>query len=539
MNKAAANSQLVIDVNPQNREARIALLEDSRLVEYRTQKKDAAFTVGDIYVGVVHRVMQNHNAAFVDIGHKREGFLHYKDIGPHFKYTLDRVRQITRRGRRPAQSPDDLLKLFAPPQVGKDGDDGRPAKGGKITEYLKTGQLLLVQVAREPYGSKGPSLTTEITLAGRNMVLYPQNDHLLISNKITAKEENERLRRVFRSILPAGFGAIIRTAAEGKGVGVLHPELEELVSRWRSCLVQLQETRKFPARLLSEISGSSAFLRDNLDGSFSSIVVNDQELYEQIRSYMQSVAPKAEELVKLYSSKRVPIFDQYDVTKQVKRLLGRTVDFHKGSYLIIQHTEALHVIDVNSGRGSRGASSPEDTAFEVNYAACDEIARQLRLRDMGGIIVIDFIDMTSRENQQKIFEHMRQLMSTDRVTHKILPLTAFGLMQITRQRFRPEQRVDISERCPTCNGTGKMEGSSVQLEDEIKRKLAVISERKLYKNLELRVHPYLAAYLQIGFISRRRRITQQYGIKLRVQAISSYAMLQFSFHDSQGDEITF
>ena len=534
-------SELIIDVNGKRGESTVALLEDGQLMEYRTQKQDAGFSMGDIYVGVVHKVMQNHNAAFVDIGSKREGFLHYKDLGPQLAFMLERVKQVVRRGGKAQGRPgEDMLKLFTPPPTDgggpAKGEQGRPPKEGKITDVMKNNDLIMVQVAREAYSSKGPSLTTEISIAGRNIVLLPFGSSVMVSSKITSRVEVVRLRRLVSSILPEGFGAIVRTAAEGKKVETLVDEMEVLVGRWRQCLETLQTSPSFPACLLSELNRSTALLRDNLNGSYSSIQVNDKEVYEEIKTYMASIAPGAENIVKYYSSSKVPIFDQFDVSKQVRRLLGRTVMFHKGSYLIIQSPEAFHVIDVNSGSGSRKAETPEETAYEVNLAACTEVARQMRLRDLGGIIVIDFIDMAKAEHRKSIYDTMVQLMKNDKVTHRVLPLTDFGLMQITRQRHGPENDIDTSEVCPCCNGTGKID-NSILLIDQIEQKLSVIAEKKLYKALELRVHPFIEAYLTIGLRSRRAKLVRKYGCKLKVRAMSTYSILEFEFYDPKGAQV--
>ncbi len=533
------NSQLIIDVNPRTEETCIALLEDSQLIEYRSQKKDSSFAVGDIYLGTVRKVMQNHNAAFVDIGYRREGFLHIKDLGPHYNFMIQQSKLARRdAGRGKKLSGEKLVSRFTytePPQLPGEEPVAKPDRHGKITEFVKGSQIVMVQVAREPYANKGPSLTTEISIAGRNIVLLPFSSRVHISSKISSKEEVLRLRRLMQSILPKGLGAIVRTAAEGMKVGALHSELSGLLARWEKCLETLQNTTKTPALLLSEISSSSALLRDNLNGTYSNIQVNDKKLYAEIRDYLENIAPKSSEILKLYSSTKVPIFDHFDVTKQLKRLLGHMVYFHKGSYLIIQHPEAFHVIDVNSGSGAKNAETPEATAFEVNYAACDEIARQLRLRDMGGIIVIDFIDMADGQSRRKIFERMRELMSKDKVTHKILEITDFGLMQITRQRHRPEERMDTTEKCPACNGTGKVE-STLVLEDEIESKIAQIAAKYPKAYVELHTHPFIAAYYTKGIFNRARAVSQRLKCKLKVVSDTALAMLDYEFYDREGNE---
>jgi len=415
------NTELIIDVR--ETEIAIALLENKQLVELNKERSNVQFSVGDIYLGKVKKIMPGLNAAFVDVGYEKDAFLHYLDLGPQFK-TLQKYVQdhYSRKNKTIPISKYNML-----PDIDK---------GGKITDVLSSGQPVMVQIAKEPISTKGPRLTSEISLAGRNIVLVPFNDKVSISQKITSPEERKRLKRLMESILPKNFGVIVRTAAEGKKVAVLDAELGSLIKRWEITVEKLKNPG-CPALLTSEIKRTSAILRDMLNGSFNSIHVNDENVYEEIREYIESIAPEKEKIVKLYTG-NVPIFDQFGVEKQIKSLFGRTVSIKSGAYLIIEHTEALHVIDVNSGNRSKSSNDQETNALEVNLAAVDEIARQLRLRDMGGIIVVDFIDMHSNENKQMVYERMKELMSRDRAKHNILPLTKFGLMQITRQRVRPE-----------------------------------------------------------------------------------------------------
>ena len=543
----SVTSNLIIDLNKQTRETRIALLEDGNLVEFRSQRQNASFSVGDIYLGVVRKVMLNHNAAFVDIGFKKEGFLHLKDLGLHYAFMASRVKQSLREGR--ALSVEEARARFT---FRTDSPEAKEALASKreaqrvniaseqlpkITDLVKSGQTILVQIAREPYSNKGPSLTTEISLAGRNMVLLPFSDRVLVSSKISSKEEMARLKRLMRSILPAGFGVIVRTAAEGMQVAPLDAELNELLARWDECLQVLHLNPKPPCLLHSELKSSSALLRDNLNGSYTGIHVNDRQLFQEIKSYLNTIAPQKQEIVKFYSSTRVPIFDAFQVSKQLKKLLGQMVVFHGGSYLIIQHPEAFHVIDVNSGSGAKSARTPEETALEVNLAACDEIARQLRLRDMGGIIVIDFIDMATAANRKMVYDRMRELMANDKVTHRILEITDFGLMQITRQRHRPEERIDTTEKCPCCQGSGRV-ASTIALEDEIERKLQIITEKGLLDRIELRAHPFVAAYYNKGILCRRRKVAKALHCKLRVEPDESYNLLDYKFFDFEGNEVS-
>lgn len=532
------NSQLIVDVNTLSGSAQIALLEDGNLVEVRTQQSGSLFAVGNIYLGQVRKVKENINAAFVDIGAKKQGFLPLKDLGQHYPFMVQQVKQVLKEGAKGKSI--DAASLVA--QFTWNGPASAeeaaslPGKHDPIAEHVKVGQFVLIKIEREPYSNKGPTLTGQLSIAGHFMVLLPFSEKVHVSSRIEDKEEAKRLQRLVQSILPKGVGVIIRTAAQGKKASVLHAELTSLLESWQSCLLQLSHSSMTPQLLLSELNSSVALLRDNLDDSYSNIWVNSRQMYEELRKYLISIAPENAEKVKYYNSQRVPIFDHFDVTKQMKRLLGKTVMFHKGSYLIIQHPEAFHVIDVNSGSGAKHASTPEATAFEVNLAACDEIVRQLRLRDMGGIIVIDFIDMSKGEHRRKIYERMQELMQNDKVTHKVLPITDFGLMQITRQRQRPEQRMDTMESCPCCGGTGKVE-STLMLEDEITNKIIDLCLRHKGAKYDIRVHPFVEAYFNRGILSKARKLNLQYGGRFRFVADSSYPLMSYHVFDREGNEI--
>lgn len=531
------NSQLIVDVNSLSGSAQIALLEDGNLVEMRTQHSKSLFSVGNIYLGQVRKVKENINAAFVDIGSKKQGFLPLKDLGQHYPFMVQQVKQLLKDNRGKAPSGAELLERFA--WVGPTSAEEAaklPGKHDPIANHVKVGQYILVKIEREPYSNKGPTLTGVLSIAGHFMVLLPFANKVHLSSRIENREEAQRLQRLVQSIVPKGMGVIIRTAAQGKKSSVLHAELQSLIDSWQNCLIQLCHASMTPQLILGELNSSAALLRDNLNESYSNIWVNSRQVYDELRAYLATIAPENVEKVKFYSAQRVPIFDHFDVTKQIKRLLGKTVMFHKGSYLIIQHPEAFHVIDVNSGSGAKRAGTPEETAFEVNLAACDEIARQLRLRDMGGIIVIDFIDMSKSEHRRKILERMQELMKKDKVTHKVIPITEVGLMQITRQRMRPEQRIDTMETCPCCGGTGKVE-STLMLEDELTNKVIDLCLQHKGAKYDIRVHPFVEAYFNRGLLSLRHKLNMQYGGRFRFVADSSLPLMSYHIYDRDGNEI--
>ncbi|HKK43592.1 MAG TPA: Rne/Rng family ribonuclease, partial [Bacteroidales bacterium] len=432
------NKDLIIDVG--DSEVSLALLEDKQLIELNKEKRNVKFSVGDIYLGKVKKIMPGLNAAFINVGYERDAFLHYLDLGAQFRtqqkyYTV----ALQKQGRVPP------VHRFKPEQ---DID-----KDGKITDVLTTGQTVIVQITKEPISTKGPRLASEISLAGRNLVLMPYSDKVSVSSKIESSEEKTRLKALVQSIKPRNYGVIVRTAAEGKKVAVLDAELRELIHKWESAFNTIKKDIKSPRLFIGEMNRTATILRDMLNVTFNSIHINDFSLADEIRKYIREIAPEKEKIVKVYKN-TLPIFDHFGVNKQIKALFGKTVSFRHGAYLIIEHTEALHVIDVNSGNRSRSGNNQESNALEVNMEAAGEIARQLRLRDMGGIIVVDFIDMQSSENKQQLYDRMKEVMANDRTKHNILPLSKFGLMQITRQRVRPEMHIVTDEQCPSCQGTG-------------------------------------------------------------------------------------
>ncbi|MBP8790582.1 MAG: Rne/Rng family ribonuclease [Breznakibacter sp.] len=512
------NAELFIDVTPE--EISIALLEDKRLVELRREKSNIQFAVGDIYLGKVKKIMPGLNAAFIDVGYEKDAFLHYLDLGPQFK-TLQKFL-------RTASSKKGTLGMHKL-KVEEDIN-----KNGTIAEVLLAGQEVLVQIAKEPISTKGPRLTSEISLAGRNLVLMPFSDKVSVSQKIKSSEERNRLKRLLLSIKPKNYGVIVRTVAEDKRVAELDKELRMLVKRWEDNTNRLKDI-KSPSLVIGEVGRTTALLRDILNPSFNAIHVNDEDAYHEIKDYVSLIAPDRENIVKHYKGS-LPIFDNFNIEKQLKLSFGKTVSFKSGAYLIIEHTEALHVIDVNSGNRSKSAANQENNALEVNLAAADEIARQLRLRDMGGIIVIDFIDMQSNENRQKVFDRMKEAMANDRTKHNILPLSKFGLMQITRQRVRPEMYINTTETCPSCLGSGKI-GPSILVPDMIEASIVRAVHKPMLKKFTLKVHPYIHAYLKKGFPSQILKWKIKHGFGFKVTPSASLGFLEFKIVDDNNQEV--
>jgi ribonuclease G len=514
------NKDLIIDAG--DSEVSLALLEDKQLIELNKEKRNVKFSVGDIYLGKVKKIMPGLNAAFINVGYERDAFLHYLDLGAqfrtHHKYYSTAVQK---QGKVPP-----VHKFKPEPDIDKDG---------KITDVLTTGQTVIVQITKEPISTKGPRLASEISLAGRNLVLMPYCDKVSVSSKIESVEEKNRLKALVQSIKPRNYGVIVRTVAEGKKVGILDAELRELVQKWESAFTTIKKEVKSPRLFIGEMNRTSTILRDMLNVTFNSIHINDPALAGDIRKYIREIAPEKEKIVKDYKS-TLPIFDHFGINKQIKALFGKTVSFKHGAYLIIEHTEALHVIDVNSGNRSRSGNDQELNALEVNLEAATEIARQLRLRDMGGIIVVDFIDMQSADNKQQLYDKVKDVMANDRTKHNILPLTKFGLLQITRQRVRPQMSIITDEKCPSCQGTG-ITKPTILFTDELERGLSFIVDKIKTRKLILNVHPFVASYLKKGLFPLFRKWNFKYKINLKIQAVTSYHMLEYHFYDHYDNEI--
>jgi len=503
-----------------NNDVDFALLKDGKLIELQKDEDDNKFSVGDVFIAKIRKSVPGLNAAFVNVGYEKDAFLHYHDLGPKLPSLLKFVKSVST-----GKLKDYSLKNFP---FEKDID-----KNGSIANVLKSNQSTLVQIVKEPISTKGPRISSELSIAGRYIVLVPFSDRISVSQKIETKEEKDRLKRLVRSITPKGFGVIIRTVAEGKKVAELDKDLQNLLSRWTAMCKKLRNAKP-PSKVLGEMNKASSILRDIFNDSFTSIIVDDETLYFQIKDYVQEIAPKKESIVKLHQSK-VPIFEKYGIDRQIKTSFGKTVSMAKGAYLIIEHTEALHVIDVNSGNRSNKSKNQEDTALEVNLLAATEMARQLRLRDMGGIIVIDFIDQTKAENRRKLFNHLRDEMKNDRAKHKILPPSKFGLIQITRQRVRPEIAIKTKEVNPNSTNGSEVE-APIGLVQKITQDLEQLI-KKDYKKVTLNTHPFIAAYLTKGFPSVRSKWFLEHKKWVKIQPRDAYTYLEYHFLDKDGNQV--
>jgi ribonuclease G len=500
----------------------LALLRNGKLIELHEERGNTDFAVGDIYLGKVRRVSPSLNAAFVDVGYEKDAFLHYLDLGQQFN-SLNKFTKDVLRGK---QSVPSLQYFKFEPDL---------EKAGKISTVISSSQMVMVQVSKEPISSKGPRLSSEVTLAGRYLVLAPFSNKISVSQKIKDSEEKKRLKELMERILPKNFGVIIRTVAENKATADLEQDLNQLIEKWGQIHANIKGTTQ-PKRILGEINTTTSILRDLLNADFTNIHVNSPELQEEMKEYIGKIAPGKDGIVKYYDAK-VPIFERFGIHKQIKVLFGKKVPMASGGYLIIEHTEAMHVIDVNSGN-RKGSDGQESNALATNLEAAEEIARVLQLRDMGGIICVDFIDMHERENNRVLFEKMKEFMRNDRAKHNIIPPSKFGVIEITRQRVRPETEIETAESCPTCNGSGEIQASILYAE-EIENNLGFLIGDQHLKGISLQVHPYLEGYFKNGGLFRSKQWQWYFKFKkwISISPNTSFHLLEYKFVDKNHDEI--
>ncbi|MBL0910776.1 MAG: Rne/Rng family ribonuclease [Bacteroidia bacterium] len=515
-------NELIVEVK--GKDVYLAVLQDKNLVEFNHELADSAYTVGDLYLARVSRVMPNLNAAFIDVGYEKDAFLHYFDLGPQIR-SLNKFISELQSGK---VKTGNLMYLKPEPDI---------VKEGKIVDVIKPGQKVLVKIAKEPISQKGPRLSCEISIPGRYLVLAPFGARVSVSSKIKDSEERKRLKDIIEPVLPKNFGCIIRTAAKGVEARELQRDLEEQLVRWNSA-VDMMKVGHTPVKVLGELKRTSAILRDLMNESFSfdSVVVNSKALHDELRDFVANTLPGKEKIIKFYEGK-ADIFDAHKVTKQVKALFGRQVGLPSGGYLIIEHTEALHVIDVNSGNMLKKGNDQETNAIEANLEAAAEIARQLRLRDMGGIIVVDFIDMHKAENKQKLYEFLKTAMKNDRAKHNVLPPSKIGLVQITRERVRPVIDIETKEVCPTCHGTGKAEAPLLIVDDMENEVRYLMTERK-GSPITIECHPFVHAFLTKGWIfSLANKWKRKYKGRIEVKSNMSLPLMEYRYKDKDGVEI--
>jgi len=507
-------------ISHENNVSNIAMLEDGRLFELHKEEQSNKYVVGDIFLGKIKKLAPNLNAAFVNIGYDKDAFLHYLDLGPQILSYQKFIKEIiTKRQQTP-----DLKKVEKEKDI---------PKNGTIDKVLANGDDVLLQITKEPISTKGPRISTQISLTGRFLVLMPFDENISISKSIKNVQEKERLKRLIESIRPEGFGVIIRTVAEGKKVAELHNDMNLLITKWKNCFNTIRNS-KAPAKVLSEEVKASAILRDNFNQDFVSIICDDKQMVADMIKYLEIIAPERRNIVHFYDS-HIPIFEYYNIEKQLKQSFGKYVNIpsSKGAYLVIEHTEALHVIDVNSGNNISASQTDKIHALTVNKMAATEIARQLRLRDMGGIIVIDFIDMTDPKHRKELFEHLSLEMNRDKAKHKILPPSKFGLIQITRQRVRPEKQIETNEENPNKGDEIVAPIVTIERMEEAINNILTKEKGKLF----LHTHPFVKAYLTKGIFSIQCKWWFKYKKWVSIIPRNSFKYLEYALYNSKKQEL--
>lgn len=496
--------------NVTNEYNNILLLKDNEITEYYKDRKEGNYVVGDIYLGRVVRFAPSMNAAFVDVGDERNGFLHYSDLSPSLKTVSSFIDKTLKKKQK-----IDMSSLTLAPLINKNG---------KINDVLKPNQKVIVQISKEVIKSKGVRISAEITLSGMYIVLIPFGNEVNVSASITDKEERHRLKQLISSILPANFGVVIRTAAKGKTVKPLNQDLQRLLKKWDNVLSALPKA-EVSTKLLGEDRSVASIMKDLFDENCDQIIIDDKKTYQEIKAYLQKMLPEREKVIHLYKGK-TPIFDYLNIRNKLNELLAPIVKIKGGGYIIIQQTDALWAIDVNTGNFILDEESQEDVALSVNLAAGQEVARQLRLRDIGGIIVIDFVGMKQPKNKKKVYDMMKTLMEEDPVRSDVYPLSKLCLMEITRSRVRPAIVSENTEICPSCYGQGKIQ-LAISLVGLLEEQLRLLLLKYKLRNITIRVHPYIYAYLHQGFLSKKRQWMLSYWQWIHIIPDDNFSVVEY------------
>lgn len=541
-----------IIINATANEIRIAITEDKRLAELFVETPEKERMVGDIYLGRVAKVMPGIRAAFIDLGLKQDAFLHFSDIGSSFsEYSSligdedsdvdtdedgDEDDAVPAGGEQSASSGSGPA-VHAPPKPPPVQHQPRPDRRDNGRSQppppdLKRGQEIIVQVTKEPVGKKGVRVTSEVSLPGRFLVLLPFDGKVGVSKKLTNFREKRRLRRLVRSILPPGFGVIIRTVAQDKDEALLRQDLEGLITTWRE-IEQTVKAEKPPALLYKDMATTSHVIRDLFTDDVERVITDSKRLFKEISTYVKTVSPHLLEKVELYKQ-REPIFDGYGIEKEIAACLSPKVWLKSGGYVIIEQTEAMVVVDVNSGRYA-AKREQELNSLRTNLEAAREICRQIRLRDLGGIIVIDFIDLDDERNRKKVYDELRKEFRRDRAKVTVLPMTEIGLAQITRQRIRQNILHSFSEPCPVCGGGGLVQ-SKPSIVNEIERWIRRFKSESREFRLNLSVHPTIAGYLTEGTFHRLRKMMLKYRVLVGLEQDAKLPLAEFHFFSRKQDK---
>jgi ribonuclease G len=551
--KKSANKQLLM--NKTGDEIQVALVEEGRLVELIIERPESMRSIGDIYLGRVHKVIEGLKAAFVDIGQKSDGFLHFSDVGTtseDYRALIEDDDDEENGGTDEAETEGAALAPDAPLQepnvkvparsAGKRMSGSPEEKAEKRQSYtqmiagkLKPNDSILVQVIKEPISSKGSRLTSDITIAGRFMVLLPfGGGQVAVSRRVVSRKERARLKKLVRSMLPEGFGAIIRTVAEDQEENLLKQDLEKLLAKWKAIEEQLKDAAP-PQLIFKEDTIISSVLRDSLTSDVTEIVANSPVIYKETLNYIQWAAPEMVKNVSLYQGK-LPLFEGYGMAKDVESIFSRKVWLKSGGYIIIEHTEAMVVIDVNSGRYA-AKREQEENSLKTNLEAAREVVRQLRLRDIGGIIVVDFIDMLDSKNSKKVYDSMKAELRNDRAKSNILPMSDFGIMQITRERIRPSLMQRMGDQCPACGGTGVVQARHTTI-NQIERWLRKFALRNpmQFKQLDLYVSPTVAEPLQNTEMNTELKWFLQHLLFVKLKQDESLRSDDFRFYSRKNNK---
>jgi ribonuclease G len=556
--KKSLNKQLLM--NKTGDEIQVALVEEGRLAELIIERPESRRSIGDIYLGRVHKVVEGLKAAFVDIGQKSDGFLHFSDVGT----TSEDYRALieddddddTVVGAEDSDGDDTVASapagtqpVAAEPSVktaarsgGKRPSGDEQEKAEKRQSYtqmiagkLKPNDSILVQVIKEPISSKGSRLTSDITIAGRFMVLLPfGGGQVAVSRRVVVRKERTRLKKLVRSMLPEGFGAIIRTVAEDQEETLLKQDLEKLLAKWTQIEEKLQDAVP-PQLIFKEDTIISSVLRDSLTSDVTEIVANSPVIHKETLNYIQWAAPEMVKNVSLYQGK-LPLFEGYGIAKDVESIFSRKVWLKSGGYIIIEHTEAMVVVDVNSGRYA-AKREQEENSLKTNLEAAREIVRQLRLRDIGGIIVVDFIDMLDQKNARKVYDSMKTELRNDRAKSNILPMSDFGIMQITRERIRPSLMQRMGDQCPACGGTGVVQArfTTINQIERWLRKYALQHPMK-FQQLDLYVSPTVVEPLQNSDMKTELKWFLQHLLFVQVKPDESLRSDDFRFYSRKNNK---
>ena len=502
-----------IIINSSSNQTRVAITEDGNLADFFVDYPENRRMVGDIYLGRVARVLPGIRAAFIDIGMKHDGFLHFSDIGDRTKQFQDMLGE--------EDSDVDLADDDEPNKPNGRNGSAAPSPEPVITK-LRKGEEILVQITKEPVNNKGVRVTSSVSLPGRFCVLLPFDNKIGISKKIFDYKERRRLRNIARGILPQNYGLIIRTVARDQAEDAVKDDLNNLVKTWKT-IEATAKNEEPPSIVHQDLSTTDSVIRDLLTPDISKVFVDSKKLYKQIKGYVQIVQPDLMEKIDLYKSSS-SIFDEFKIEEQIKTLMGRKVPLPSGGYLIIEHTEAMVVIDVNSGRYAK-SKEQELNSLKTDLEASREIARQLRLRDIGGIIVIDFIDLEEDKNRKKVYDELKKEFRRDRSKVSVLPMSDFGLVQITRQRIRQNIMQAMKDSCPVCGGSGFITKEShlvYDIEDWLKKFRRYSREFSLI----IKCHPSDATRLQD---KKFTRIQFKYLVRLRIEEDTSIPMGKFRF----------